>query len=411
MASVTMKQSGTWKIVISAGYEPNGKKKRIIRTFKCDPTKTEGAQRKLAEKEAAKLETDLARHVLADSGKIKLSAVCEEFLEHHQMAASTASWYKGLFKRIVPELGPIYVQDLTPSHIRQFYKRLAEMDALTTRSKTGKLSGETRLHHHRALSAVLGFAVKSGYITVNPMQAIDPPRSDTQETGIMEDSEIAAVMTCFDNYPDPMWKAFFILYMNISCRPGELIGLNWDDIQENMLTIRAGSNRVDGKTVRTARPKTKASERTIILPPDVVEVLNAWKKCQAEQKLQFGPAWPDESRNAVFTGPEGNRLDLSGPTQKWRKIQKQYDLADVPLYSMRHTGASLLIASGATVREVSARLGHSRTSTTLDRYTHLFQKAAQHTTDMMTSALQKAREEGSKKQGTPDPIPLHSEAE
>ena len=95
----------------------------------------------------------------------------------------------------------------------------------------------------------------------------------------------------------------------------------------------------------------------------------------------------------MFTGPEGNRLDLSSPTQKWRKIQKKYDLKDAPLYSFRHTGASLLIASGMDVKEVSARLGHSRASTTLDKYTHLFEKAAQHTTDVMSNAIKKARED------------------
>ena len=399
-----MYKPGTWIITVSHGYEPNGKKKRIVRTFHCSPEKTQGAQRKLAEKEAAKLETDLSRHVLSESGKIKLSEVFEEFKDHHQMAQSTKKWYQHQFKRIIPELGSIYVQDLTPQQIRKFYKKLSETDADTARSKTGKLSGETRLHYHRALSSVLSFALKSGYITINPMQAIDPPRSDTKEMEIMEDEEIAEMMNIFENYPDPMWKAFFILYMNISCRPGELIGLDWTDIKDNELTIRAGANRENGKTVRTDHPKTKSSERTIILSKDVLEVLESWKKIQAEQKLKFGKAWPEESRKAVFTGLEGYRLDLSSPTQKWRKIQKKHDLKDCPLYSLRHTGASLLIANGATVREISARLGHSRTSTTLDKYTHLFEKAAQHTTDLMSEALNQAKKSNQKKK--PQTIPL-----
>ena len=65
------------------------------------------------------------------------------------------------------------------------------------------------------------------------------------------------------------------------------------------------------------------------------------------------------------------------------------------------TGASLLIASGCDVKEVSARLGHSRASTTLDKYTHLFEKAAQHTTDVMTDAIKKARADS--RDTPPDP--------
>ena len=56
----------------------------------------------------------------------------------------------------------------------------------------------------------------------------------------------------------------------------------------------------------------------------------------------------------------------------------------------------MLIASGMDVKEVSARLGHSRASTTLEKYTHLFEKAAQHTTDVITEAIKKAREESKK---------------
>lgn len=69
-----------------------------------------------------------------------------------------------------------------------------------------------------------------------------------------------------------------------------------------------------------------------------------------------------------------------------------YSNAHVPLYSYRHTGISLLIAAGCDVKEVSARAGHSRTSTTLDKNTHLFEKASRHTTDVMSSELQKVRE-------------------
>ena len=131
--------------------------------------------------------------------------------------------------------------------------------------------------------------------------------------------------------------------------------------------------------------------RTIVLPEDVMIPLRKWRVAQSEQKLKIGKHWPEESKDAMFTGLDGNRLDLSSPTQKWRKIQRQYNLKDAPLYAYRHTGASLLIAAGCDVKEVSARLGHSRASTTLDKYTHLFEKASQHTTDVMTSAIRKSR--------------------
>ena len=187
-----------------------------------------------------------------------------------------------------------------------------------------------------------------------------------------------------------MWCAFFTLEIYSSCRPGELIGLNWDDFNKNVLTIRSGSNYVKGKgTIRTAQPKNKSSHRSIVLPEETMIPIHKWKTEQAIYRLKFGDTWPEPK--AVFTGDLGKRLNLNSPTQKWRKIQKQYGLKDVPLYSLRHTGASLLIALGADVKEVSNRLGHSRASTTLDIYTHLFETAAQHTADIMSEAIKNAR--------------------
>ena len=96
--------------------------------------------------------------------------------------------------------------------------------------------------------------------------------------------------------------------------------------------------------------------------------------------------------DAVFTTELGKRICVDTPTQKWRKIQQQYGLKDIRLYGFRHTGPSLLIAAGCNVKEVSSRLGHSRTSTTLDIYTHLFEKAAQHGTDVMMTEIQKLKD-------------------
>ncbi len=392
MATLKNRGKGSWQVTISGGYDEHNKQIRIYRTIRVDPSKTEAAQKKLVEKAAHEMEVDYGRHLLTDEKKIKISKVIDEYMAVHPMSAATKAWYESNLKRIRPALGNVYVQDITPRQIRQFYQDLAKAKAMTGRSKTGKLSGTSQLHHHRALSAIMGFALKSGYISVNPMEAVDAPRADTEETAFLDESDIAQFMEVMRNFPDIMWKTFFIMAIYTSCRPGELIGLNWKDIEGEVMYIRAGSYRIDGKTIRTNKPKTKSSQRCIVLAPEVLDLLKMLKKEQNEQKLKVGSCWPEESKDAVFTGDEGNRLDLSSPTQKWRKIQRKYGLKNVTLYALRHTGASLLINAGADVKEVSGRLGHSRTSTTLDRYTHLFEKAPRHTTDLISSTIEKAVE-------------------
>lgn len=415
MATIKNRGNGSWLVTISGGYAPDGKQIRVNRTVKVNPASTEAAQRKQVEREAAALETDYRRHLITEAKKIRLSEVFKEYITSKPMAESTKAGYLALFeRRINPKLGKVYVQDLTPRQIRDFYKFLekdaarpahkvskdANKEPPKTRSKTGKLSGTSRLHYHQALSAVLNFAVKSGYITINPINAVNPPRQDTPESEFLEGQDIANLMEVLDNYPDPMWRAFFTLDLFSSCRPGELIALNWSDLEITtdeetnvktyILTIRAGSNHVKGTgTIRTDRPKTKSSIRPIVLPPDAYQPLMKWKSVQAEYRLKCGDGW--EEPDAMFTNEVGRRLYISTPTHKWREIQQQYGLKDVPLYSFRHTGASLLIAAGCDVKEVSGRLGHSRASTTLNTYTHLFEKAQQHTADVMSAAISQAR--------------------
>ena len=265
-------------------------------------------------------------------------------------------------------------------------------DAPKTRSKTGKLSGTSRKHYHQFLSAVLNFAVKSGYITVNPIAAVDPPRQDTQEAEFLDGPDIAKLLDVLDNYPEPLWRAFFTLDLYTSCRPGELIALNWSDLEDDVLTIRAGSVNMKGKgTIRTDRPKTKSSIRQLIIPQEALSVLMKWKSVQAEQRLKCGACWEDP--DAMFTGDGGKRLYISTPTHKWREIQQEYQLKDVPLYSLRHTGASLMIYEGVDVKTVAGRMGHSRTSTTTDTYAHLLKSAEQRSADAMSAAITKFRSE------------------
>jgi len=410
MATVELRNlnTGTWRAIICDGYKPDGAQNRIRRTIKVNPNSTEASQRKQAQAQANALETDYKRHLITEANKIRLSDVAEEYLDSKPMADSTRAWYRGLLDgRILPALGKEYVQDLTARQIRAFYKDLSTADAKParvkktdngknekkkpgSRSKTGKLSGTYRLHYHRALSAILQFAVKSGYIAVSPMSAVDAPRKDTAEASFFEGQDIAKLINTLEQLPDTMWRAFFMLGLYSSARPGELIGLNWDDLQGNTLHIRAGSNYVKGKgTVRTAQPKNKSSIRAVVLPDAVVKYLQAWHKEQLEYRLQFGNCWPEP--DAMFTGDKGYRLNTSTPTQRWRKYQKQYGLKDVNLYALRHTGASILIDAGCDVKEVSGRLGHSRASTTLDVYTHLFEKAQQHTADVLSAAIEAAR--------------------
>ena len=393
MASIENRGKGKWRITVSNGYDAAGKKRYVKKTVSVDPSHTIGSQRREVEKLAAELETDLGRHVITDTRRVTIQALADEWIADRRraLAISTIAYYEDLLHRhIVPRLGHIVVQDLTPKQISRFYNEIAAIP-VGARSKTGFLSGNALLHYHRTLSSMLGYAKRVGYISINPCDNVTPPRNDTGEAKYLEPADAVRMLDAFAKLPI-MYRTFYTMSLYTSCRPGELIGLNWSDIAGNILTVRAGSVRLPGGqgTIRTDRPKTKSSVRLIALPQECLELLAQWKAKQDELKAAFGEDWPDPE--AVFTGDLGHRIDVHNPSRRFNRFLKANpDLPKIPLYALRHTGATLLISQGVSVRDISQRLGHAQTSTTVNFYTHALADAAARTTATLAAVLRPAK--------------------
>ena len=385
--------NGAWRLTISDGYAPDGSKIRFRQTIRVDPMRTENAQRREAEKQAALIEADYRRKLLTISGRITVKQLAEEYLTNRRgLKASTLKQYRDVIDgRIVPALGKVYVQDLTARDINAFYCKLEEQPALTKRSKTGKLSGTTRLKYHTQLHAMLSYAVKMGYIAVNPADQVEPPRKDTKETQWYELEQAGQLLRVLDALEDPQWRLFFYMAIYTGMRPGELIALDWTDIKGNVLRVASSAVYMKGQgTKRADSPKTAKSVRSIDLPPTIMTQLNAHRRAQLEYRLPFGSSWPEP--NAVFTTDDGRRMSISSPTHKFQKIIRQNDLPPITLYGMRYTAASTMIAQGISARDVAARLGHAQTSTTMNIYAHAFEDANSRATAAISSALDQARE-------------------
>ena len=391
MASLENRGNGHWRIVVSNGYAPSGRQRKITKTIHLPPTMTINAQRREAAKQAAALETDAGRNLVTDARKVSLDELFSLYCDakSETLATSTLHHYQYLYNgKIRDTLGNVAAQDCTPRRLQKWFSDLGKQPA-GARSKNGKLSGNSRHHYYALLRALFGYAVQLQILAVSPMDAVTPPPIDADETQFLEPADLARLLDCLQNEPI-IWRCFFTLAIFTGCRPAELVGLDWADLDGHTLTISAGATRRNGQTVRTERPKTKSSIRKIDLPDECLDVLTIWSVEQADFKAKFGKGWI--AGDAIFTSTKGTRMDLSSPTQRFQKILIKYDLPKVPLYALRHSHASALIQAGLDPKTVSARLGHSQVSTTLNTYTHEFMTANSMATQAITQAISTARE-------------------
>ena len=385
MPSLRNRGNGSWLLTISDGYDSSGEQIRLYRTIKVDPKKTELAQRREAEKQAALIEADYRRNIITAAKKTTIAQLSKDYMEDHikpRLAPRTIADYERIFeKRINPYFGKKAVQDLTASDINRFFRKIRNEETL---------SGTYQLKFYQQLHELLEYAKRIGLITINVCELATHPKNDTKEAKYYELEDCHKLLKALNKFKDSKWRCYFLLSIYTGMRPGEQIGLNWDDLQDGTLTVRAGSVQLKGqKCTRTEKPKTKKSVRKIYLPPVVVKALTKWKSEQAQYRLKFKDAWPEP--DAIFTNELGYRVRIDRPSKRWKQFLQENDLAKINLYGLRHTNASLMISQKINVRDVSSRLGHAQTSTTLNIYAHAFLEANKKATDAVVNALKQAK--------------------
>ena len=174
-------------------------------------------------------------------------------------------------------------------------------------------------------------------------------------------------------------------------RRGELCGLFWDDIdfEKRLVTIRRSSQYLPGKGIFDKETKTEASKRTIKLPKAAFAVLEEYKQWQESFRLKMGDQWTVSQR--VFCDDYGKPISPEYITHWFHSFLQRHQLPKIHIHSLRHTNATLLIASGIPLRTISSRLGHAQMSTTGNIYTHAIQAVDEAAADVLEDILNPAQ--------------------
>ncbi len=166
-------------------------------------------------------------------------------------------------------------------------------------------------------------------------------------------------------------EAYVAVAAALGLRPGEILGLQWTD-----LDLDTGTLRVERTLARRAHvglvvgpPKSKRSRRTVRIPAFAVAALGAHQGRQRVLEAAAGDAWSHSG--FVFTSAFGTALDPANVRRALNALLVQAALPHMRLHDLRHAAATLMLSGGVDVRTVMEVLGHSQVGVTLNTYAHV----------------------------------------
>jgi len=254
-----------------------------------------------------------------------------------------------------------------------------------TKSKT-TLSPKTLAHYLSFVSDVMQYAVRFDMIQDNPCRRVTIPSGPKEARDIYSLEEAQRFLDSLENAPTK-YRAFFTLAIYGGLRRGEILGLEWSDLdfQNQIIRIQRTSLYTKGLGTYTDTTKNKTSTRTLKLPAAVFAVLRQHKSEQAEDRLKQGDHWQDHDR--LFTNLNGDPMHPNTPYHWLKRFCSETGQRFLGVHAFRHLNASLLINSGADVVLVSKSLGHSQVSTTLNIYSHSFEEAQARASEAVADLL------------------------
>ena len=387
MATVRRREGKTgvsYQIRASCGYNSQGK--QIIRseTWRPEPGMTPAQIKRELERRKVALEC----RETTTSGAIKFEEFAEKWFKtvaERTLKAKSLDNMRQKSVRVYQGIGHIRLDKLTALHIQALVNNLEEEGI---NQRTGdKLAPSTIKGYLTFISAVLSYAVNIGMTTFNPCKRVTLPAAQRKEREVYTLQEAQTFLDSLQGAPT-VWRVFFTLAIYGGFRRGELLGLEWPDIdlEAHTISVKRTANYTKDKGTYTDTPKTEGSQRTIKAPLEVMTLLRAWRAEQAQQRLLWGQQWTAGDR--VITSDMGQAIHPSTPREWLRRHCERTGQRCLGIHAFRHLNASLLINSGADVRTVSALLGHNNTTTTLNLYAHSFQEAQAKAGEAVADLLQ-----------------------
>jgi len=368
--SITQRPDGRWEVRIDLGRSIDGKRRRKS-AFAPTQAKAIELLRKLGGRA-------VDGQLLSTSTPTVGRFLGEWFALHtDDWRPGTRRGYHFAIKLyLVPAFGALRLEQLSPQLIQRWLTEHKQQHGARRRIT----------YAHAVLRSALSEARRLQLVTINAAELVTVPKPKRRPIVPLSLDQAAAFLTVAKQH---RLGALFSVALACGLRLGEACGLKWDDvdIETGEVRIRQQLQLVDKRLVLQDL-KTEKSRRTLILPDICIQALREHRKRQLQERLKAGARWLETG--LVFTTyrtyreGRGQAMKVGAPLHPRnvrRVLEGLLDAADpklpqVRFHDLRHSAASLLLASGVQIAEVSKLLGHSELRLTADLYAHLQQQTA-----------------------------------
>lgn len=375
--------STAYLVKVYLGVDPlTGKKKTT--------TKRGFKTQKAAKQEVARLQLLAQEYDLVIESNRLFSDIALEWFEQYKYTVKESTYVVqrvALNKHILPLFGERRISKISipycqkqVNHWYSYYKKYSNLIGMT--------------------NSIFQYAKSLRLIRRNPMEGVIRPKRQKQideekyTAPFYTKAEVLYFLQIAKKYPDPLYPMFHILTFT-GLRKGELLALRWKDIdfKRGTLSVKQTLTTVEDWKLAFQTPKTEKSLRTISIDN---QTLSIFRQCILKQKaffLKTGRKPVENGAQLLFTTEENKPHYLDFLNHNLTKILKENKLKHMTVHGFRHTHCSLLFESGASIKEVQVRLGHTDVRTTMDIYAHVSEQKKEETADRFADYMNKLHEE------------------
>jgi integrase len=317
----------------------------VIKTS--DGTKTKYIYSKSRKEAVDKLTKAIAERdsgLVYDCGSLTVEEYLDKWLDGIKGTVRERTWQRSeeiVRLHLVPTLGKSRLDSLNSLQVQTLYR--SKLDS--------GLSSRTVQTIHATLHKALKQAVRWQLIPRNVTEAVEPPKASKMEIKPLDEKQAKGLLKAARGNRS---EALYVLAVTTGMRQGELLGLQWKDVDLDSGTLRVNRTIFSGVV---SPPKTTKSRRSIKLSKSALVALKNHEKTSE---------W-------VFSTASGKPINHSNlRIRSWKPLLKKANLPpDTRFHDLRHTCATLLLGKGVHPKIVQELLGHSSISITLDTYSHV----------------------------------------